>query len=77
MGYRGLLGSPLNMTGAAFGVSDPTASDLDPESVLEVFHRFQVTSHAQFSVGFQSIFEPSRSDDDYVGVFTFRFRLAF
>lgn len=77
LGYRGLLGDPLNMTGAAFGVSDPTAAGLDPESVFEIFHRFQLTSHSQFSVGFQSIFEPSRSDDDFVGVFTFRFRLAF
>lgn len=77
MGYRGLFGDPLNMTGAAFGVSDPAASNLDPESVFEVFQRFQLTSHTQFSVGFQAIFEPSRSDDDFNGVFTFRFRLAF
>lgn len=77
VGFRGLLGSPLNMTGVGFGVSDPSASDLDPESVLEVFHRFQLTSHTQFSLGFQSIFEPSNSDDDFVGVLTCRLRIAF
>ncbi len=78
MGYRGLLGSALNMTGAAFGVSEPTADGLDTEKVFEVFHRFQLTDHSQFSIGFQSIFDPSRApDDDFVGVLTLRFRIAF
>lgn len=78
MGYRGLLGSPFNLTGAAFGISDPTADGLSEEKVVEVFHRFQLTQHQQFSVGIQGIFDPSNApEDDALAVLTVRYRVAF
>ena len=77
LGYRGLLGSPDNLTAAAFGYSDPT-NDGREEKVVEVFHRFQVSQHVQFSVGVQGIFDPSNApDDDALAVLTFRLRIAF
>lgn len=78
MGYRGLLGSPFNLTGAAFGISDPTADGLSEEKVVEVFHRFQLTNLSQFSVGIQGIFDPSNApEDDALAVLTVRYRVAF
>jgi hypothetical protein len=77
LGYTGLLGSPSNLTAAAFGYSDPRNSGRD-EKVLEVFHRFQVAANQQFSVGVQAIFDPTNApEDDVIGVFTFRLRIAF
>lgn len=77
VGFEGLLGDPRNLTGLAIGVTEPTAAGQDPETVFEVFQRFQITAHSQFSIGYQSIFGPSRSSDDYVGVLSLRLRIAF
>lgn len=78
MGYRGLLGNPLNLTGAAVGISEPANSTLRDETVVEVFHRFQLTDNSQFSVGIQGIFDPSNApEDDALAVLTLRFRIAF
>lgn len=77
LGYTGLLGSPSNLTAAAFGYTDPRNNGRD-EKVLEVFHRFQVSAHVQFSAGVQAIFDPTNApQDDVIGVFTFRLRIAF
>ncbi len=77
LGYRGLLGSPDNLTAAAFGYSEPSGAGRD-EKVVEVFHRFQVSQHVQMSAGIQGIFDPTNApDDDALAVFTFRVRVAF
>jgi hypothetical protein len=77
VGLRGLLGSPDNLTAAAFGYSDPTGTGRD-EKVVEVFHRFQVSPHVQFSTGVQGIFDPTNApEDDALAVLTFRMRIAF
>jgi hypothetical protein len=77
LGYRGLLGSPDNLTGAAFAYSEPAGTGRD-EKVVEVFHRFQVSAHVQFSAGVQGIFDPTNApDDDALAVLTFRMRVAF
>lgn len=74
----GLLGSRDNITGIAFGVSEPANDDLRDEYVVEGFHRFQLTRHTQFSVGMQGIFDPSNApDDDAIAVLSLRFRIAF
>ncbi len=77
LGYRGLFGSPDNLTAAAFGYSEPAGAGRD-EKVVEVFHRFQVSAHVQFSAGVQGIFDPTNApDDDALAVLTFRLRTAF
>jgi hypothetical protein len=77
LGITGLLGNDENLTGIAFGFSEPLADARD-EKTIECFHRFQLTAHTQFSVGVQAIFDPSRApDDDAIGVLTVRFRVAF
>ncbi|MCA9285012.1 MAG: carbohydrate porin [Phycisphaerales bacterium] len=78
VGIRGLLGSDANMTGAAFSFSEPASSDARDETVMEVFQRFQLTARTQFSLGAQLIVNPAYNpDQDVIGVFTARFRLAF
>lgn len=78
LGINGLLGSPDNLTGAAFSYADPATRGLRDEKVVEVFHRWQLTRYTQFSVGGQAIFDPSNApDDDAIGVLTLRLRIAF
>jgi len=78
IGYRGLLGSPDNLTGAAFGVSEPTASGLRDEKNVEVFHRLQLTDFSQLTFGVQGIFDPSNAPDkDAIAVFSARLRVEF
>lgn len=78
VGYRGLLGSPDNLTGLAVGISEPTASGLRDEKVIELFHRFQLTPYSQLTFGIQGIFDPSNSPDvDGIAVFETRLRVEF
>jgi hypothetical protein len=77
VGFRGLLGSPDNLTGAAFAYSEPASGPGSDEKIVEAFHRWQLTNHTQFSLGAQAIFDPSNSDSDVVGVFSARFRIVF
>ncbi|MGB7161144.1 MAG: hypothetical protein WBD40_23995 [Tepidisphaeraceae bacterium] len=73
----GLLGSPDNITGIGFGYAMPTDDSLRDQKSAEVFHRFQLTEHTQFSVGAQAIFDPSNAPDkDVVGVFSLRLRIS-
>ena len=77
VGFRGLLGDPNNLGGVGFAYSVPTGPGRD-EKTIEVFHRWQLTSYTQFSVGAQAIFDPTNApDSDVIGVFTVRFRIAF
>ncbi len=78
VGVRGLLGDNDNMTGAAFAYSEPPPGNSREEKIAEVFHRWQLTRYVQFSVSAQAIFDPSNApDDDVLGVFSARLRLAF
>lgn len=78
IGYRGLFRSRDNLTGVAFGVSEPTNSDRRDEMNLEVFQRFQLTQFSQFTVGIQGIFDPSNAPDtDAIAVFEARLRVEF
>lgn len=74
----GLLGSPDNVTGMGFGYAQPADGDARDETSLEIFQRFQILEHAQFSLGAQLIIDPSNApDDDAIGVFSARLRLEF
>lgn len=77
MGFRGMLGSPDNLTGAAIAYTEPAVTGRD-EKVVEVFHRFQVSPHIQFTVDVQGIFDPTNApDDDAIAVLSLRLRIAF
>lgn len=78
VGVRGLLGDNDNMTGAAFAYSEPPPGNSREEKIAEIFHRWQLTRFVQFSVSAQAIFDPSNApDDDVLGVFSARLRVAF
>ena len=78
LGLNGLLGRKDDLTGAAFSVNIPRSTDSRTETVLEVFHRFQVSNHSQFSVGLQLIANPGNAaDDEAAGVFYARLRMSF
>ncbi len=62
--------------GAAWG--EPQDRALRDQYVTEVFYRIQFTPNIQLTPGFQVIINPSENpDDDLIGVFEVRFRLAF
>ena len=76
-GFRGLMGDPGDMAGLAFSYAFPTASSARDEKVLEAFYRWQLTRFAQFSLGAQSIFDPSNGPShDVVGAFWGRVRIV-
>ena len=78
LGLNGLLGRKDDLTGAAFSVNIPRSTASRTETVLEVFHRFQVSNHSQFSVGLQLIANPGNAaDDEAAGVFYARLRMSF
>jgi hypothetical protein len=73
----GLFGSTDDLTGLAFGWSEPLAH-LRDEKVLEAFHRFQVTGRFQLTLGVQLIIDPSNAPEvSALEVFSARFRVSF
>ncbi|TSA32972.1 MAG: hypothetical protein D4R65_08575 [Verrucomicrobiaceae bacterium] len=78
LGLSGLLGRKDDLTGAAFALSVPRSEASRNETVLEVFHRFQVSQNTQLSVGLQLIANPGNApDNDTAGVFYARLRASF
>lgn len=78
LGYSGLLGSPDDMTGIAMGYGQPPSGGGRDETVLEAFHRFQLTHRSQLMLGYQLIVNPANNPtQDTLGVFEARFRLSF
>jgi porin len=78
LGLSGLIGRKDDLTGAAFSVNMPRSSNSRTETVLEVFHRFQVSNHNQFSLGLQLIANPGNAtDNEAAGVFYARWRISF
>ncbi len=66
------------MTGAAISFAQPRADASRDEKVLEVFQRLQLSRFTQLTAGAQAIFDPGDNpDDDLVGVFYARLRIAF
>ncbi len=77
-GYSGLFGRTNDLTGAAVGFSIPQRDSTRNETVMEVFHRFQVASNSQFSVGFQLIANPGNAiENETAGMFYMRLRTSF
>jgi porin len=78
LGLSGLLGRKDDLTGAAFALTVPWNEVSRNETVLEVFHRFQVSKNTQLSVGLQLIANPGNApDNDTAGVFYARLRTSF
>ncbi|MHC4383332.1 MAG: carbohydrate porin [Planctomycetota bacterium] len=72
--------SPFDMTGDLFGVGfswDRPDSKSGSEYALEMFYRFQVTTHLQVTPSFLLAIDPVNSDSDAVGVFGIRARVLF
>lgn len=77
LGYRGLIGSPDDLTGVGFSYGQPRVG-LKDEKVVEVFHRFQLTRHTQLSFDAQLIVDPAyNAEQDVQGVFGVRLRIEF
>ncbi len=78
VGYSGLFGRTNDLTGAAFALTFPQRTSTRNEAVLEMFHRFQVASNSQFSVGFQVIATPGNAiETEAAGMFYMRLRTSF
>lgn len=77
-GYGGIFGRINDFTGLAFSLNIPERESSRNETVIEGFHRFQVTANNQLSVGFQGIINPGNSADDAAaGMFYLRLRSSF
>lgn len=77
-GYNGIPGRPNDLTGLAFSLNVPVRTTSRTETVVELFHRFQVTANNQFSVGLQLIANPGNAiEDEPAGMFYMRLRSSF
>lgn len=77
-GYSGIFGRTNDLTGAAFAVSFPQRTSTRNEAVVEIFHRFQLASNTQFSLGLQAIVNPGNAvETEAAGMFYMRLRTSF
>lgn len=77
-GYRGPFGMEDDLVGLAFGYAEPSRETSRDEKAVEMFYRWQVTSHSHLTLGFQAIFDPGNTlDRDSLGVVSGRYRVAF
>jgi len=77
-GYSGIFGRANDLTGAAFAVSFPQRTSTRNEAVVEIFHRFQLASNTQFSLGLQAIVNPGNAvETEAAGMFYMRLRTSF
>ncbi|MFZ4682131.1 MAG: carbohydrate porin [Terrimicrobiaceae bacterium] len=78
LGLSGLFGRKDDLTGAAFALTIPRSDASRNETVLEAFHRFQVTRNTQLSFGLQLIANPGNApDNETAGAFYARLRTSF
>lgn len=78
IGYSGLLGRSNDLTGAAFALSVPVQTSWRNETVLEMFHRFQLADNNQLTVGLQLIANPGNArENEPAGMVYLRMRSSF
>jgi porin len=78
LGLSGLGGRPDDLTGLAFSLAVPVRNTSRDETVLETFHRFQMTANSQLSVGLQLIANPGNAAlNETAGVLYARVRVSF
>ncbi|MEW6747177.1 MAG: hypothetical protein AB1486_30955 [Planctomycetota bacterium] len=77
-GWQGDLLTVSDVWGVGVAWGRPADGELDDQYAAEVFYRLQVSPDNQWTFGYQLIFDPvSEPDDDVVGVFDVRWRIAF
>jgi porin len=77
-GYSGLAGRSNDLTGLAASLNIPERIGSRNETVVEIFHRFQVSANNQLSVGFQVIANPGNAiRNEPAGMFYMRLRSSF
>jgi hypothetical protein len=78
VGWEGKSLTPSDILGVAGSWGKPADHNLDAQYAIEAFYRLQVARDIQLTVGYQAIFEPANAqDDEFVGVFEVRWRIAF
>ena len=78
LGLSGLAGRQDDLTGLAFSLAVPVRNTSRDETVLETFHRFQMTGNTQLSFGLQLIANPGNATlNESAGVFYARVRVSF
>ena len=78
LGLSGMLGRKEDLTGAAFSLAVPCLGTSRNEAVVEIFHRFQVSSYSQLSLGVQLIANPGNAPSSASeGIVYARFRASF
>ncbi len=78
LGLSGLLGRRDDLTGLAFSLAVARNPSAGNETVLEAFHRFQITRFGQLSFGLQLIANPANAVENHAeGVFYARLRTSF
>jgi hypothetical protein len=76
-GWEGKLLTESDVIGLAGSWGKPSDHDLRDQFAAEIFYRLQVSPDNQFTIGYQVIIDPSfEPDDDVVGVFEIRWRIA-
>lgn len=77
-GCSGFLGRKNDLTGLAFSLNIPERETSRNETVIEAFHRFQVSENNQLSVGLQGIINPGNAVEDVpAGMVYLRLRSSF
>lgn len=78
LGLSGLLGRRDDLTGLAFSLAVARNQSSRNETVLEAFHRFQITRFGQVSFGLQLIANPANATESNTeGIFYARLRTSF
>jgi carbohydrate-selective porin OprB len=77
VGWEGDLVTKSDMLGIGGAWGRPSDHSLNDQYAAEVFYRLQVSPDNQLTVGYQVIIDPTFApDDDVVGVFELRWRIA-
>lgn len=78
VGFMNVFGENQNVIGIGLSWGKPTAKRLDDEYAGEIFYRMQLTPRLAITPNVQLIIDPARNpDEDVIGVFGIRSRLAF
>lgn len=77
-GLSGLIGRKEDLTGLAYSLAQPRSNSSRNESVIEIFHRFQISQNSQLSLGVQLIANPGNAQSSSSeGIVYARIRASF
>lgn len=77
-GLSGLIGRKEDLTGLAYSLAQPRSNSARNESVIEIFHRFQISQNSQLSLGVQLIANPGNAQSSSSeGIVYARLRASF